>query len=218
MEITHLGHACLLVEMAGTRLLLDPGEFTPDLSAASRVDAIVFTHQHLDHLDRGRLPDLIRTNPNARLLADPESARIITGMGFDVTAQDGTPQAIDGVTVTPVGTVHALIHQDIPRVANVGVVLSAENEPTFYHPGDTLEEDPGPVDVVAFPLSAPWQRSREMTGYLRRLAAPSAIPIHDALLSPTGRRLYLSQAAALGSADTRIHDLAGQGATAFSRE
>ena len=28
MDITHLGHSCLLVESAGTRVLLDPGTFS----------------------------------------------------------------------------------------------------------------------------------------------------------------------------------------------
>ena len=32
MRITHLGHACLLVEMADTRVLVDPGTFADDLS------------------------------------------------------------------------------------------------------------------------------------------------------------------------------------------
>ena len=32
MLITHLGHACLLVEMADTRILIDPGAFSDDLS------------------------------------------------------------------------------------------------------------------------------------------------------------------------------------------
>ena len=63
--------------------------------------------------------------------------------------------------------------------------------------------------MLAFPLNAPWQRSREMTAFLRRIGAPHAVPIHDALLSPTGRSLYLRQAGDLGSKETEIHDLAG---------
>ena len=48
-----------------------------------------------------------------------------------------------------------------------------------------------------------------MTAFLRRLRAPHAIPVHDALLSAAGRTLYLTQAGNLGSKDTQIHDLAG---------
>ena len=32
---------------------------------------------------------------------------------------------------------------------------------------DALDAEPGPVDVLAFPLQAPWQRSRDMTAFLR---------------------------------------------------
>jgi L-ascorbate metabolism protein UlaG (beta-lactamase superfamily) len=214
MRITHLGHACLLIEMADSRILLDPGVFTADLSPATDLDAIVVTHQHPDHLDQSRLPGLRRANPGALLLTDPQSAALLADL--DVVAQDGTTHAVGGVTLRPVGEWHALIHDDIPVIANVGVVFAAEGEPTLYHPGDTLAEEPGPVDVACFPLNAPWQRSREMTAYLRRLAAPRAIPIHDGLLNATGRNLYLSQARSLGCADTEILDLAGAGTVEVS--
>jgi hypothetical protein len=46
-----------------------------------------------------------------------------------------------------------------------------------------------------------------MTAFLRRFNAPYAVPIHDALLSERGRKLYLTQADSLGGADTCIRDL-----------
>ena len=110
---------------------------------------------------------------------------------------------------------HALIHDDIPRITNTGVRLDADGEPSFFHPGDALDAEPGQVDVLAFPLQAPWQRSRDMTAFLRRHAAPHAVPVHDGLLLPRGRDLYLTQAGRLGSSQTRIHDLAGAGPTEF---
>ena len=54
-----------------------------------------------------------------------------------------------------------------------------------------------------------------MTAFLRRLAAPHALPVHDGLLQPRGRGLYLNQAGQLGSKETRIHDLAGAGPQEF---
>ena len=69
--------------------------------------------------------------------------------------------------------------------------------------------------MLLFPLNAPWQASREMTAFLQRLAARSAIPIHDALLGTAGRQLYLSQARAWGHPETEVVDLAGGGAHEF---
>ena len=215
MRITHLGHACLLVEMADTRLLVDPGTFAGDLTGVRDLDVVLVTHQHPDHLDPDRVPGLVRANPGARVLCDPGSVEVLAGIGVDAAAHDG-PARVGDVTVTPVGETHALIHDDIPRIPNVGVRLDAEGEPSFFHPGDALDAEPGEVDVLAFPLQAPWQRSRDMVGFLRRIAALHAVPVHDGLLQTRGRALYLGQAGSLGPQRTRIHDLAGAGATEFA--
>ena len=210
MRITHLGHASLLVEVADTRLLLDPGGWSPAAQELRDLDAVLVTHQHPDHLDQDRLPDLLRANPGAQLVTDPDTAKLLQDKGIDVTAfAAGDTTTIESVTVQGVGDLHALIHEEIPRIHNTGMRVSADGEPTFFHPGDSLDAEPEGVDVLAFPLNAPWARSREMTAFLRRLAAPHAIPVHDGLLSAAGRTLYLGQAANLGSKDTQIHDLAG---------
>ncbi|MFW5470005.1 MBL fold metallo-hydrolase [Knoellia sp. CPCC 206435] len=211
MRLTHLGHACLLVETGDQRILLDPGGFTPGFEAVRDLTAVVLTHQHPDHLDRERLPVLTAGNPGARVLSDPGSAEVLVGLGIEAEVHRGESR-LGAVTVSPVGEVHALIHDDIARIPNVGVVLRAGGEPSLFHPGDSLEGEPGDVDVVAFPLNAPWQRSREMTGFLRRLNPPVAVPIHDGLLNASGRELYLGQARSLGGADTEVRDLAGRGA------
>ena len=217
MRITHLGHACLLVEVADTRLLIDPGVFSPRAHEQRELDAVLVTHQHPDHLDADRLPALLDANPRARLITDPDSADLLHGKGIDVSSlAAGGTERIGGATVTGAGDLHALIHEEIPRIHNTGIRIAAAGEPTFYHPGDALDAEPGPIDVLAFPLSAPWARSRDMTGFLRRIGARDAIPIHDALLSPAGRNLYLSQAGTLGSKSTRIHDLSDGSPTEFS--
>ncbi|QIM21088.1 MBL fold metallo-hydrolase [Phycicoccus sp. HDW14] len=214
MRITHLGHACVLLEMADTRLLIDPGTFAEGFSEVRDLDAVLVTHQHPDHLDPERVPGLLAANPGARVLTDAGSLETLAGLGIDAQAHDG-PTVVGSVTVTPVGELHALIHDDIPRIPNVGVRLDADGEPSFFHPGDALDAEPGEVDVLAFPLQAPWQRSREMTAFLRRWAPRHAMPVHDGLLQPRGRELYLGQARGLGSPDTEIHDLAGRGAVEF---
>ena len=215
MRITHLGHACLLVEMADVRLLVDPGTFADDLSGVRDLSAVLVTHQHPDHLDPDRLPALVAANPDAVVLCDPGSVDVLAGIGVDARTHGRAATTVGPVTVTPFGEQHALIHDDIPRIPNVGVRLEAEGEPTLFHAGDALDAEPGDVDVLAFPLQAPWQRSRDMTAFLRRIHAPHAVPVHDGLLRTRGRGLYLDQAGRLGSTSTRIHDLAGAGATEF---
>lgn len=216
MRLTHLGHASLLVEIADARVLIDPGVWSAPAYEQRDLDAVLVTHQHPDHVDRERLPELLRANPQARLAADPQTAALLQDAGLDVEPfGPGARWEVEGATVTGVGELHALIHEDLPRVTNTGMLLAADGEPTFFHPGDALDADPGEVTVLAFPLNAPWQRSREMTEFLRSHAAPHAVPIHDGLLNRAGRDLYLGQARSLGSPDTHVHDLAGAGPTTF---
>lgn len=216
MLLTHLGHACILLEMADTRILIDPGGFSADFTGERDLAAVVITHQHPDHLDAARLPALLAGNPDALVFADPQSIDVLAGIGVRARSHDPAGTRVGAVTLAPVGEQHALIHPDIPRISNVGVLAAAPGEPSFYHPGDCLDNDPGQVDVLAFPLNAPWQRSREMTAFLRRIGARHAVPIHDGLLNANGRALYLGQAARLGSPDTEIVDLAGRGGVDFA--
>jgi L-ascorbate metabolism protein UlaG (beta-lactamase superfamily) len=212
MRITHLGHSCLLVETGGQRLLLDPGSFTAGFEDLEDVDAVLITHQHPDHVDRERLPVVVDRNPAARLLAETSVAAELTSMGLtaDVLAP-GERHEVGGATVEVVGGAHALIHPDIPRVGNVGLLLRSDGEPTFFHPGDSYDATPDGVDILGLPINAPWTSIRETVGFARAVAAPAAVPIHDAGVSTVGRALYLRLIGTLAP-DTELRDLAGAGA------
>jgi L-ascorbate metabolism protein UlaG (beta-lactamase superfamily) len=214
VHLTHLGHACLLVEVGAGRILLDPGTLAPGFEAVTGLDAILITHQHVDHVDLERLPGLVAANPGALRLAEPETVAELdrSGLAFDALAA-GEERRVGPATVRAVGGPHALIHEEIPRIGNVGLLVSAPGEPTLFHPGDAYEVAPEGVDVLALPLSAPWAAGRDTVAFLRAVAPRLAFPIHDGLLAGPGRQVYLGLVQRLAPERTRVQDLAGAGST-----
>ncbi len=208
MRITHLGHACLLVETGGQRILIDPGAFSPGITDVTGIDVLLVTHQHPDHLDLHRLPALLEANPQARLYAEPQAAAVMeeAGIGAEHTLS-GKTLVFGRVEVTPVGEQHALINEVLPRIGNLGIVLRTAGEPTLFHPGDAYDAEPGEIDILALPLNAPWAASRDTVAFAHRISPRICVPIHDALLSAIGRQLYLSQVRTFGPESMEVRDL-----------
>lgn len=92
MHITYIGHATLLLEIGGARILTDPnfetslGGFLPRVSdpgvALEKLpvlDALMLTHAHADHLSFSSLDRLPRNIP---LYAPPAVARWLSRKGY----------------------------------------------------------------------------------------------------------------------------------------
>ena len=203
MRLTKFGHSCLLVEEGQATILLDPGTLSGGFEALEGLTAVLFTHQHADHLDPERLRGLLDRNPRARVVSDQGSAGPLGEAGVEVeVVADGQELEVGGVGVRVAGRDHAVIHPDIPVVPNVGYLVGGR----LFHPGDAFTPPGEPVEVLAVPAGAPWLKMAEPVDYLRAVRPRVAVPVHDKVLSEAGRSLHFGQLERLGGTSLRVLD------------
>ncbi|GHF56711.1 L-ascorbate metabolism protein UlaG (beta-lactamase superfamily) [Amycolatopsis bartoniae] len=181
MRIVHYGHACVLLETDSARILLDPGSFSTGFEGERELSAVFVTHQHFDHIDSEKLPGLLEANPGAKLIVDPGTEETVAKLGLEFEiARPGDSFDIAGTAVNAVGGEHAVIHQDLPQIPNVGFLFE---HGAFYHPGDSFYVPEQKVDVLGLPTGAPWLKAGEAVDFLRAVSPRVAVPIHEAVLA-----------------------------------
>jgi L-ascorbate metabolism protein UlaG (beta-lactamase superfamily) len=182
MQLTKLAHACVRLDKDGEVLVIDPGAFG-GADALDGANAVLVTHEHFDHVEPDTLRAAMTASPGLRLWAAASVADQFADFGDRVSAvQHGDDFTAAGFTVHVYGEHHAIIHPDIPGVANVGFLVDGE----VFHPGDSYTVPEDPVNTLLVPISGPWYSTREMIDYVRAVAPRRTYAIHDALLSPIG--------------------------------
>jgi len=193
MRITYIGHATLLLELAGKRILTDPnfdpalGRFLPRVSAPGialgalpALDAILLSHAHADHLSFESLDALPQTVP---LFAPPPIAKWLRARGH-VNANalpPGGHVTLGTITVTAAAARHVGARYAVDRwrsAANMYLVDTSEE--SIFFAGDTaltpetghlvarhISEAGRQLDVALLPIGhAPWWKFNFRRGHL----------------------------------------------------
>jgi L-ascorbate metabolism protein UlaG (beta-lactamase superfamily) len=205
-DFTYVGHATVLIELDGVRLLTDPvlrpriGPLVrhgplpaPHLTAG--LDAVLISHLHRDHADLGSLRRLGR---GTRLLVPPGSRRFFERHGFtDVTElAPGESSEVGPLTVTAVEADHdGGKRRGAPEVVPVGFTISGSRRVYFAGDTDLFDgmSDLGGLDLALLPVWG-WGPTLgaghlDPEGAARAAALLSprlAVPIHWGTLYPLG--------------------------------
>jgi L-ascorbate metabolism protein UlaG (beta-lactamase superfamily) len=186
MRLTKLGHACVRLQKDDRILVIDPGTLTPEGDAFDGAEAVLITHEHVDHFAADRLRQAIADNPRLEVLTCRPVATSLADLGGRVrTVGDGDAMTVAGFQIAVLGQKHEIVHPDLPPVANVGFLLDGE----VFHPGDAFTVPPVTVPTLLTPTNAPWMKVTEMYAYLREIDPARAYSIHDGLLNDVGLSL-----------------------------
>ena len=187
MKLTKYEHACVVFEKDGASLVIDPGSFSPEAAAIiAGAEAILLTHEHMDHINEEAISGALKARPDLRVYAPAALAGTFGGNPEQFTAvAAGDELAVAGFSVAVHGTTHAVIHPDIPALANVGYLVDG----SVYHPGDAFYVPDAAVSTLLLPTSGPWMKLGEAADYVRAVHPEQIIQIHELLLSDIGLQL-----------------------------
>jgi L-ascorbate metabolism protein UlaG (beta-lactamase superfamily) len=209
-RVTWVGHATVLIELGGVRLLTDPllrgrlGHLrrhgpTPAAGTTEDLDAVLISHLHLDHLD---LPSLERLPKATRILVPRGAGAFLHRHGFHATEElaAGDDVQVGELTVTAVPAVHDRRRRPYlggPAADALGYIAGGR----VYFAGDTDlfggMEQFGGMDVALIPVWG-WGPSLG-EGHLDPPAAARAaallrprvaVPIHWGTFYPRGLGRY----------------------------
>jgi L-ascorbate metabolism protein UlaG (beta-lactamase superfamily) len=185
MKLTKLEHAALILENTGQRLFIDPGNFTTPLTDTASTAAVVITHEHADHWTPEQLDRIIAMNSGLRIFAPAGVAAAAPNYDITVVAA-GDAHTVGPFDLRFFGGKHAVIHESIPVVDNVGVLVNEE----LYYAGDSFTIPEGvSVGTLVAPAGAPWLKIGEVMDYILAVKAKRTVPTHEMVLSRAGKDL-----------------------------
>ncbi len=205
--LTYIGHATVLIEVDGVRLLTDPvlrGRVAHlrrrgPLAAQDwreRLDAVLLSHLHLDHFD---LPSLRRLGKGTRLLVPRGAGVLLQRQGFTAVEElaPGETTTIGTLPIAATGAAHSGFRPPFgPTAGAIGFLIGARRR--IYFPGDTdifpeMAELAADLDTALLPVwgwgptLGPGHLDPERAAEALRLLRPRlAVPIHWGTLYPLG--------------------------------
>ena len=206
-RLTYVGHATVLVELGGTRLLTDPvlrrriGPLVrhgpvPPPAIIKDIDAVLISHLHHDHADLGSLRQLDR---GVRMLVPPGSGGFFRRHGFDAVTElaPGESARVGALTVTAVEAHHfGGRRMRVREVEPVGFLIRGRR--SVYFAGDTdlfagMRELAPDLDLALLPIwgwgpnVGPGHLDPKAAAEAAALLSPRiAVPIHWGTLYPFG--------------------------------
>ncbi len=179
MNITKIGHCCLLVETKNLRILTDPGSFSVGQNSLTNIDIILITHEHPDHLHVESVQEVLKNNPQALVITNSSVGKILDQIGVTYILTEGQDSTIQkDMTFRACDAKHEEIFEEFGQVQNTGYMI----DDRLFYPGDAYSIPNQDIEILALPVAGPWCRIRDAIQYAIKAKPKKAFPVHDGML------------------------------------
>jgi len=187
MEITKLGHCCLVIKVGELTILTDPGMFTDAQNSLTNIDLVLITHEHADHFHIESLKQILKNNPNLKVMTNTAVGKLLEkeNIAHEIV-EDGQNQLVKDVLIEGFGTTHAEVYKSITPVQNTGYLIAGR----FFMPGDALHVPAKQVEILALPVAGPWIKISEAIDYAKAVKPKKCFPVHDAIIAKEARGFF----------------------------
>lgn len=205
-RVTYVGHATVLLELDGTRLLTDPvlrarvgplrRQAPLPCESLGDLNAVLVSHLHHDHAD---LPSLRQIGRDVPMIVPPGAGKFFERRDFSAVSElaPGESTSVGGISVTATEAEHSGGRLFGPGAEAVGFLLGGSRR-RIYFAGDTdlfdgMEGLADQLDLALLPVwgwgpsLGPGHLDPERAARAAALLSPRiAVPIHWGTLYPLG--------------------------------
>ena len=172
MKISKYIHSCLLIEDQGKTILVDPGKYTYrehalNLKEIDKLDFLLITHKHGDHMSIPFIKEIIHTFPTVTLISNKNVKETLREENIAVATEGNAYIKLETLKHessfdkgTPENTIFTLFER-------------------FIHPGDNIEYK-NLAEIMALPVDCGmWGKVTVAVERLANLQPKYILPIHD---------------------------------------
>jgi len=180
MNLTKYPQSCFLIELKDKRILIDPGSYVyADGSFKpedwKKIDVILYTHEHEDHLDINALKIILQNN-QPKIITNAACQKMLNEAGIpSLTVEPGEMTNVENIEFKGIKAKHGLLPSGDKPPEVIGFLIDR----MILHTGDSIDTDKVQAEIVLICMCGQvCYEPKNAIKYLKKVKPSLVIPMH----------------------------------------